>query len=887
MPKTDGGFASPPVVAFRGQERIFGDATTSLSFSQQANVVANIAEVLAWSSAEVEAFVAGDCPNAFLWTPVLGQGEGGASFKVDVEYGGDGVRASFFPEQIAGMLVAALRRQAEAYFSTTEVAVSDLAYSLCLPDSCTPRERQAWMDAAKIAGLGDTVHMPLRQEALSQMYLVTHLKSHFPTGRATAAASTSASTSSTECEAKVAGAADAGAADEGFAAHTVLFVDMGHSSTSASLYRFSHAGGVQCLASRSDVGLGARNLDWRLYGHVCDLISKQCNVEVKRGSKLATRVMKQCAKVKEVLSTIKASEFVLENVKDDTDLRLSIELDDFVALCGEEAGKFAEMLSGVLAEGGVAGSDLTAVELVGGGCRIPFIQAAITGAIEEAGGVEGKTPLKFTLDSAAAVSLGGCASVAARVRAQVDAEAAKAAAKAAALRKVAEDAAAAAAAVKKAAEEKAAVDAKAAAEGAGEAVEAGEAAKAEAVEEEAVDKATAGEAVPATADAAAADTEGGDAKEEEEKKVGEKNESEAEAVGTEGTEGAGDTKKEGGHMRMLSRSFTAVEILAPVEGGLGDDAVASLVAKEQEMETRDGLVKARDEAKNDLASYCYDVEALATGGFTSLVGSVDVKGKGLLKLFNAEQAQAVTKDGEEFLDHAEDMADDGATLKFSVADIRAKLAEVKGAVEQGNVEFFAALKKEEEEKDRIMAAEVKEGEAERAAEKEAEDGEDDMKDTRKLKKADRMRMLMKQKDEGTELFKGTNYAHAAMRYQKALGHAAKFFDLSTESQAEVDAVKISLYLNLAQCFIKLEKWPKVMDNCAYALKVAPDNVKALYRRAFALEKTRRFDDAKADLKKAEKLAPEDKAIKKLAARVELQLKKARLKQKKMAQKMFA
>ena len=340
-------------------------------------------------------------------------------------------------------------------------------------------------------------------------------------------------------------------------------------------------------------------------------------------------------------------------------------------------------------------------------------------------------------------------------------------------------------------------------------------------------------------------------------------------------------------MRMLSRSFTAVEILAPVEGGLGDDAVASLVAKEQEMETRDRLVKARDEAKNDLASYCYDVEALATGGFTSLVGNVDVKGKGLLKLFNAEQAQAVTKDGEEFLDHAEDMAEDGATLKFSVADIRAKLAEVKGAVEQGNVEFFAALKKEEEDKDRIMAAEVKEGEAERAAEKEAEDGEDDVKDTRKLKKADRMRMLMKQKDEGTELFKGTNYAHAAMRYQKALGHAAKFFDLSTESQAEVDAVKISLYLNLAQCFIKLEKWPKVMDNCAYALKVAPDNVKALYRRAFALEKTRRFDDAKADLKKAEKLAPEDKAIKKLAARVELQLKKARLKQKKMAQKMFA
>lgn len=52
--------------------------------------------------------------------------------------------------------------------------------------------------------------------------------------------------------------------------------------------------------------------------------------------------------------------------------------------------------------------------------------------------------------------------------------------------------------------------------------------------------------------------------------------------------------------------------------------------------------------------------------------------------------------------------------------------------------------------------------------------------------------------EGTELFQGQNYTAAGARYSKALMHAAKMFDLSTEEKEEVDAVQLSLYLNLAQ-----------------------------------------------------------------------------------------
>ena len=42
-------------------------------------------------------------------------------------------------------------------------------------------------------------------------------------------------------------------------------------------------------------------------------------------------------------------------------------------------------------------------------------------------------------------------------------------------------------------------------------------------------------------------------------------------------------------------------------------------------------------------------------------------------------------------------------------------------------------------------------------------------------------------------------------------NAAKFFDLSPEDTEEVNLVKLSIFLNLAQCYLKLENW----DNVSY------------------------------------------------------------------------
>ena len=139
-----------------------------------------------------------------------------------------------------------------------------------------------------------------------------------------------------------------------------------------------------------------------------------------------------------------------------------------------------------------------------------------------------------------------------------------------------------------------------------------------------------------------------------------------------------------------------------------------------------------------------------------------------------------------------------------------------------------------------------------------------------------MRLVQRNKDEAAELFKGKNYAHAAARYTKSLGHCSKFVDMTPEVKKQVEDTKVILYLNLAQCYLKLEQWNKVIPNCKDALSFDDQNIKAYYRRAYAYIKLKKIDDANKDVKKALKIAADDKSLLKLKKIIDAHL----LKQKK-------
>lgn len=197
-------------------------------------------------------------------------------------------------------------------------------------------------------------------------------------------------------------------------------------------------------------------------------------------------------------------------------------------------------------------------------------------------------------------------------------------------------------------------------------------------------------------------------------------------------------------------------------------------------------------------------------------------------------------------------------------------------------EYFEALESEERAKEREMEEEAKKAQLERAGEEEDEDDHDN----RRLPKKRRMEIVMKNKAEANELFSDGNFKFAAARYTKALSHCAKFVDLSPEDLEEVNGVKLSLNLNLALAYMKLEKPEQALRVCNDAINIDENSAKALYRRASVYYELKKWDDAKKDAKKASEIAPTDKAIKKLGDRVDIMLKRQKAKEKKMAQKMF-
>lgn len=243
-------------------------------------------------------------------------------------------------------------------------------------------------------------------------------------------------------------------------------------------------------------------------------------------------------------------------------------------------------------------------------------------------------------------------------------------------------------------------------------------------------------------------------------------------------------------------------------------------------------------------------------------------------------------------DNGETASLDEIRSKYSALQVVLEGTEVAGEGEGAPVKregglcssYLAATADDKLRLEQTLAADA----AAAAAQKEAEGGEDEDHDFRKLKKADRMRLVTKNKEEGTELFKGGNIRPAAARYQKALTHAAKFFDLSPEDKEEVNQVKLSIFLNLTQCYLKLENYDNAIRYSTDALEISPTSVKAYFRRSAAYEAKKDYDKAFEDIKKASEHSPtEDKAVVKAMERVKRLIQKEKEKEKKMWGKAFS
>eukprot|EP00742_Colponemidia_sp_Colp-10_P002487 GILJ01002651.1.p1 GENE.GILJ01002651.1~~GILJ01002651.1.p1 ORF type:complete len:707 (+),score=142.73 GILJ01002651.1:43-2163(+) len=294
------------------------------------------------------------------------------------------------------------------------------------------------------------------------------------------------------------------------------------------------------------------------------------------------------------------------------------------------------------------------------------------------------------------------------------------------------------------------------------------------------------------------------------------------------------------------------------EKGLSAELIQQAIQMEQEMEEADRQIQLAAHQRNAFESYIYEMKTACQGKHGSY--------------FDSQVLPKLNEVADWVLYDSSDVSLDVLTQKFE---------EMKTFVGEHAPGYFEQLEKERAEETRRLE--------ENAVRMAQERGEEDDHDFRKLKKEDRMRIVNKNKEEGNELFMGGNLDHAIKRYLKALLHTDKFFDLTEEDKQEVNQIKLSLYLNITQCWLKFDRddcTRKAIDNVNRALELDPNSIKGLFRRALAYERLKNWEAAEKDLTKASSLAPEDGAIVRLLAQVKNGKKRDLEKEKKVYGKMF-
>lgn len=169
----------------------------------------------------------------------------------------------------------------------------------------------------------------------------------------------------------------------------VIFYDIGASSVEAALVKYSsfevREGGRTNTHSQFEVkdvawdaSLGVQDLDMLLVNHFADQFeTKYVSSNTRSNPRAVAKLKRQARRTKEILSANTEAPFIVEELLDGKDFRSGIKRQDFEDLAGNFFERAAEPLQHLLQRNGLSAGDVHAVELLGGGSRIPKLQAEL------------------------------------------------------------------------------------------------------------------------------------------------------------------------------------------------------------------------------------------------------------------------------------------------------------------------------------------------------------------------------------------------------------------------------------------------------------------------------------------------------------------------------
>ncbi|KAM6911175.1 heat shock 70 kDa protein 4a [Lycodopsis pacificus] len=244
----------------------------------------------------------------------------------------------FSIEQVTGMLLSKLKETAE---SALKKPVADCVISV--PSYFTDSDRRSVMDAAQIAGL-NCLRLMNETTAVSLAYGI--YKQDLP------------------------------APEE--KPRIVVFVDVGHSGYQVSVCAFNK-GKLKILATAFDSELGGKAFDDILVNHFCEEFGKKYKLDVKSKPRALVRLSQECEKLKKLMSA-NSSDLPLniECFMNDIDVSGKLNRGHFEEMCAGLLTKVEGPLRSVMEQAKLKKEDVYAVEIVGAASRIPSIKERIS-----------------------------------------------------------------------------------------------------------------------------------------------------------------------------------------------------------------------------------------------------------------------------------------------------------------------------------------------------------------------------------------------------------------------------------------------------------------------------------------------------------------------------
>ena len=133
------------------------------------------------------------------------------------------------------------------------------------------------------------------------------------------------------------------------------------------------------LGYATDSNLGALHFDFALFTYFAEICKKNHQgTEITPGSKKGQRLLFACERARKLLSQLPEAKITVENLTDSGDVNFTIRRDDFAQINQLLIEKFKCLIIETLNKATLTPSDISAIEIVGGGIRMPILQNVIS-----------------------------------------------------------------------------------------------------------------------------------------------------------------------------------------------------------------------------------------------------------------------------------------------------------------------------------------------------------------------------------------------------------------------------------------------------------------------------------------------------------------------------